>query len=311
MSVEGHSHCHGHGHSHGVQNFNSAFIIGIGLNVAYVLLEGLAGWKYNSLALLSDAGHNLGDVGTLLLAWFAISISKRKSSYRHTYGFGKATILAALINGILLMMAIGALLYESLWRLFEGVPESVNSVSVMVVATIGIVINGVTALLFMKDQKGDLNIRGAFLHMVADALVSAGVVIAGAVILFTGVEWIDPLTSIAICLVIGISSWGLLKSSLHLTMNGVPDGIDVNEVAEYLSQQPSVKNVHDLHIWALSTSQIALTVHIVQDITRIDDQFLDRISHELKDRFNISHPTIQIENTSMHANDLLCGCDES
>lgn len=302
MSVEG--------HNHKTQSFHTAFIIGIGLNITYVVLEALAGWKYNSLALLSDAGHNLSDVGTLLLAWFAISISKRKSSYRHTYGFGKATILAALINGILLMMAVGALLYESLGRLMDGAPESVNSVSVMIVAAFGIVINGVTALLFMKDQKSDLNIRGAFLHMAADAAVSAGVVIAGAVILFTGAQWIDPLTSIAICLVIGISSWGLLKSSLHLTMNGVPDGIDANEVADFIREQPGVKNVHDLHIWAPSTSQIALTAHIIRDVTQIDDQFLACISDDLKDRFNITHPTIQIENTITHADDLFCTPDD-
>ncbi len=298
----------GIGHDHGAvtTNFNMAFLLGISLNIAYVVVEALAGWKYNSLALLSDAGHNLSDVGSLLLAWFAISLLRKKSSYKHTYGFGKATILAALTNGVLLMIAIGALLYESLGRLFEGTPEQPHSVSIMAVAAFGIIINGITAFLFMKDQRHDLNIRGAFLHMAADTAVSAGVVIAGAVIFFTDAYWIDPLMGVLICLVIGISSLKLLKSSLHLTMAGVPEHINTREVEDYLRRQQGVQGVHDLHIWALSTAQIALTVHIVRDVTQIDDQFLARISHDLKEKFDISHPTIQVENTAMHADALFC-----
>lgn len=297
---------HGHDHGHLPHNFRAAFMIGIGLNVAYVAVEAFAGWAYNSLALLSDAGHNLSDVGALLLAWFAMSLLRKKSSYTHTYGFGKATILAALTNGVLLMIAIGALLYESLGRLLEGAPEQSKAAAVMVVAGAGIVVNGVTAFLFMKDRNSDLNIRGAFLHMTADAAVSAGVVVAGAVIFFTGAHWIDPLMSIFICLFIGIGSWGLLKSSLHLTMNGVPEPIDAKEVEAYLRGQPGVKGVHDLHIWALSTSQIALTAHIVRDVSHIDDPFISRVSRDLKTRFNISHPTLQIENMAAHADDLFC-----
>jgi cobalt-zinc-cadmium efflux system protein len=280
-------------------DYSTAFIVGIGLNIAYLTAEVIIGWQYNSLALLSDAGHNLSDVGALLLAWGAFALQKKQASQKHTYGLGKATILAALTNSIMLLIAIGALIYESFLRLTS--PQEVTNPTVMIVtAAFGIVINGVTAFLFMRGGKEDLNIRGAFLHMAADAAVSAGVVGAGLIILFTDAHWIDPIASLAICAVIGLSSWGLLKSSIHLALDGVPKNIDVQAVDSFLRAQAGVKDVHDLHIWALSTSQAALTAHIVYENSVISDEFVTRVAAVLKSKFHIDHTTLQMEHNVTH-----------
>jgi cobalt-zinc-cadmium efflux system protein len=288
-----------HSHEHVPVNYNTAFTIGIGLNIAYLLAEAIIGWRYNSLALLSDAGHNLSDVGSLLLAWGAFALQRKQASSKHTYGLGKATILTALTNGIVLMIAIGALMYESIGRLVH-IEEVSSPIAVIATASFGIFINGITAFLFMRGGKEDLNIRGAFLHMAADAAVSGGVVVAGIVIWFTGAHWIDSIASLLICVVVGFSSWGLLKSSLHLSLDGVPENVDVEAVEAFLRSQAGVKDVHDLHIWALSTSQVALTGHIVCENPAIDDALIARIASTLKSEFNIAHTTLQLEHSVTH-----------
>lgn len=282
------------------------FIIGISLNIIYVLLEAFAGWKYNSLALISDAGHNLSDVGAILLAWLAFSLASKKSTHKHTYGFSKATILIALTNGITLMVAIGAILYESIQRLMHALPVQSAPMTVVVVALLGVFINSATALLFMKSENHDLNIRGVFLHMVADAAISFGVVVAGLIIYFTKANWLDPVASILICVAIGFSAWRLVKSSLHLAMSGVPEQINALEVAAYLQSQPGVVAVYDLHIWAISTTQNALTVHLVRDRETLDDSFLKDISKGLESKFGIDHATIQVEREAIYRHSLFC-----
>ena len=264
------------------------------LNTAFVVIEAVYGWISGSMALIADAGHNLSDVLALLLAWGASVAARRPASERFTYGYKSSTILAALANAGLLLVAIGAILFETLNRIAE--PAPVAGETMVVVAGIGIVINAGTAALFMRGQH-DINIRGAFLHMAADALVSLGVVIAGVAIIMTGERWIDPAVSLAIVAVIAWGTWGLLKDSVAMSMLGVPKGISENEVRAYLSGLPGVEAVHDLHIWPMSTTETALTAHLVMPRGHPGDPFLLELAHELEHHHRIGHPTIQIETT--------------
>jgi cobalt-zinc-cadmium efflux system protein len=284
---------HGHGHTHGAASFNRAFIIGITLNVVFVIIEVFYGWHAGSLALLADAGHNLSDVAGLLLAWGAVAAGRREPDARHTYGWQRASILAAFTNAVLLLVAMGSLMWEAAHRLHSPVP--VEGMTVIVVAAIGVVINGVTAALFMAGREHDINIRGAFVHMAADALVSLGVVFAGMLYLWQGWAWVDPVTSLAIALVIIMSTWGLFRQSLHLLFDGVPDGIDLAAVDALLRSQPGVTEVHDLHVWAMSTTECALTAHLVMPAGHPGDAALEAIAGALQRDFSITHPTLQIE----------------
>ncbi len=288
----GPSHGHSHGHSHAPADFGRAFAVGIGLNLAFVLVEAWYGFASNSLALVADAGHNLSDVMTLILAWVAMVIARRAATAKHTFGFKKGTILVSLGSALFLYAAIGVILWEAFGRLNS--PAPVAGMTVTVVALIGVAINTVTALMFMRGQKDDLNIRGAFLHMAADAAVSGGVVVAGLVIAFTGWNWLDPLISIAIAILVLAAGWGLLRDSLHLTMAGVPSRIDAEKVLDYLTGLPGVTYIHDLHIWAASTTENILTAHLVMPEGG-DDDFLHRVAAELRHDFSIHHTTLQIE----------------
>lgn len=288
------------GHSHAPANFNTAFAIGIALNTAYVLFEVVFGLVGHSLALLADAGHNLSDVLGLLLAWGASAMAKSIPTKRRTYGLRGTSILAALFNAILLLVSVGAIAWEAIRRF--NTPTDVAARTVIWVSLLGIGINAATALMFMSGRKGDLNIRGSFLHMAADAAISAGVVIAGFAILWTGFHWIDPVVSLLICAVIVWGTWDLLRESVNLALQGVPKDVDLAEVERYLAALPGIAKIHDLHVWAMSTTETALTAHLVKQDDRIDDALLDRIQHELHDRFGIEHITVQFE----------CGdCDHS
>lgn len=282
-----------HGHPHARGDFGRAFGIGIVLNVGFVAIEGIVGWQVNSLALLADAGHNLSDVAGLVLAWGAVLAGRLAPDHRHTYGWRRASILAAFANAILLLVAMGALAWEAIGRF--GTPAQTEGFTIIVVAAIGVIVNGLTAALFMSGRSADLNIRGAFLHMAADALVSLGVVAAGALYIWTGWGWVDPVTSLAIATVIVIGSLGLLKQSVHLMFDGVPESVNLVEVRSFLLSQPRVSDVHDLHVWAMSTSDIALSVHLVMPGGCPDDAFLESLASALHDRFAINHPTIQVE----------------
>ncbi len=284
---------HHHNHDHSPSDYNRAFAIGVALNVIYIVVEVTYGFLAGSLALLADAGHNLSDVLGLLLAWGANYLVQRKPTERHTYGWRKSTILAALSNAIILLVAMGAIAWEAVRRFSD--PSPVAGKTIIVVAAIGVVINTATALLFLSGRKKDLNIRGAFLHMAADAGVSAGVVVAGVVILATGRPWIDPVVSLAITAIILVGTWGLLRDSFNLALDAVPAGIDPEAVKTYLSDLPGVTGVHDLHIWAMSTSETALTVHLLKPDARDDDTLIEQASRELHDRFGIEHITIQWE----------------
>ena len=291
-SHAGHAH-DGSGHAHGPANFGRAFAIGIGLNVAFVAIEFAYGVLANSMALVADAGHNLSDVLGLVVAWIASVLSKRPPSARYTYGLGGSSILSALFNAVLLLVAVGAIALEAIQRLLH--PEPVAEVTVMVVAAIGIVINGLTAWLFASGRKGDLNIRGAFLHMVADAAVSAGVVVAAFVILLTGWLWLDPLTSLVIVGVIVWGTWSLLRDSLAMSVGAVPGHIDPQAVRRYLESCAGVSAVHDLHIWPMSTTETALTAHLVVPGGHPGDEFLAITATRLRHSFAIGHSTLQIE----------------
>ncbi|MBY6261653.1 cation transporter [Azospirillum sp. 412522] len=280
-------------HHHGPASYDRSFALGALLNIGFVAVEAIYGLIANSTALMADAGHNLSDVTGLLLAWGAVWLGRRMPEGRYTYGFGNASILASLLNAMILLIAVGAILLEAANRL--AAPEPVAEVTVMVVAMIGIVINGWTAWLFMGGQKQDINLRGAYLHMAADAAVSLGVVVAALAIRFTGWLWLDPLTSIIIALVIVAGTWGLLRDSVRLAMGAVPDGIDRAGVERYLAGLPGVAEVHDLHIWPISTTETALTAHLVRPGMHQDDALLLEISMVLKDRFGVGHATIQME----------------
>jgi cobalt-zinc-cadmium efflux system protein len=289
-----HSHSHSHNHEqHAPQRFDRAFALGIGLNLAYVLVEALYGWHVNSLALLADAGHNLGDVGGLLLAWAAIAAARLQSNDKRTYGWRRASILASFANALLLLVAMGSLGWEALQRLQQ--PEPSAGVTVMVVAAIGVLVNAFTAWLFISGSKDDLNLRGAFLHMAADALVSVGVVAAGALYLWQGWLWLDPVASLIIAAVIVIGSWSLFRQSLHLLFDGVPEQVDLAALRHYLQGLPEVIDVHDLHVWALSTNEVALTAHLRLETLPNDDRFVQAITAELHEHFAIAHSTLQLE----------------
>jgi len=287
-----HHHSHDHSHHHAA-NYDRAFAVGITLNVLFVLIETYYGWRSDSLALLSDAGHNLSDVLGLLMAWGGFYLARLRPSQKHTYGLGRATMMAALFNALILLIAIGGIVWEAIARFSHPVP--IQGGIVMLVAAIGVVINGITAWLFMSGNKHDLNLRGAFLHMAADALVSLGVVIAGALFIWTGWAWLDPAISLVIALVILLSTWGLLRHSLHLSLDGVPASIELDSVRNYLTELSGVSAVHDLHVWAMSTSEIALTVHLVMPDGHPGDDFLCDVTGTLHHDFDIAHATIQVE----------------
>ncbi len=286
-------HDHGAQHHHGPTRYDRSFALGALLNIGFVVVEAVYGLLANSTALLADAGHNLSDVMGLLLAWGAVWLGRRIPKGRYTYGFGNASILASLLNAMILLIAVGAILLEAANRLAD--PQPVGETTVMVVAVIGIVVNAWTAWLFMGGQKQDINLRGAYLHMAADAAVSVGVVVAALAIRFTGWLWLDPVTSIAIAVVIIAGTWGLLRDSVRLALDAVPDGIDRAGVERYLAGLSGVEEVHDLHIWPISTTETALTAHLVRPGTDPDDGLLLEISSVLKDRFGIGHATIQVE----------------
>jgi cobalt-zinc-cadmium efflux system protein len=287
-----HSHG-GHGHSHAPTDFNRAFAIGVALNTGFVVIEAAYGFLANSLALLADAGHNLSDVLGLLLAWGAAALVKRRPTARHTYGMKRSSILASLANAILLLVAVGMIVLEAVQRLQK--PEPVAETTVLWVAAVGIVINTATALMFMRGGKGDINIRGAFLHMAADAAVSLGVVIAAIAVMATGWLWLDPVVSLAIAVVITVGTWSLLTASINLALDAVPANVDRPAIEAYLASLPDVTEVHDLHIWGMSTTEVALTAHLVRPGAPVDDGLLSRAAQELTDRFGIAHSTIQIE----------------
>lgn len=286
-------HSHGPGHSHAPADFGRAFAIGTALNLAFVAVEGLAGLWTGSVALLADAGHNLSDVLGLLIAWGATELAKRPPSERFTYGLRGSSILAAIANGLVLMVAVGAITLEAFQRFND--PPPVPGVTVMIVAGIGILVNGATAMMFARGRKGDVNIRGAYLHMAADAGVSAGVVIAGALILFTGALWLDPLVSLLIVAVILWSTWGLLRESVAMALGAVPREIDPGAVRSMLEGQAGVARVHDLHIWPMSTTEAALTAHLVMPGGHPGDGFLLNMQRRLAHDHGIEHVTLQIE----------------
>ncbi len=288
-----HAHGHVHAHIHAPKNFGAAFATGIALNLGFVFAEAIYGLLANSMALLADAGHNLGDVLGLVVAWIATVLARRQPSPTHTYGLKRGTILAALANAVLLLVAVGAISVEALRRLAQ--PAEVASITVMAVAALGILINGATAWLLFEGRKGDINLRGAYLHMVYDALVSLGVVVAGAAIWLTGWTWLDPLVSLAIAVVILFGTWGLLRGSIGMSLDAVPKGLSLHDVDAFIRGQPGVADVHDLHIWPMSTTETALTCHCVMPGGHPGDAFLVQLAHDLQQRFGIQHATFQIE----------------
>lgn len=283
---------HGHDHHHEITSLNKAFIIGIVLNTGFVVVEFVAGFWYNSLGLISDAGHNLGDVAGLVLAMLAFRLAKMQSNTKYTYGYKKSTVLVSLLNAVILLVAVGFILGESVEKLFH--PRPVDGDAVAWVAGVGVIINAVTAWLFMKDKEKDLNVKGAYLHMAADALVSVGVVVSGIVIQYTGWFVIDPLIGIAIAVMIVVSTWGLLRDSLRLSLDGVPTGTDYEKIGKIISSVPGVKSYHHMHIWALSTTETALTVHLVIDDTKQMEIVKCRLKHELAEA-GIRHATLEFE----------------
>lgn len=291
--AHGHGHSHGHGHCHAPADFGRAFAVGIVLNTAFVIVEATYGFLSGSMALVADAGHNLSDVLGLLIAWGASIAAKKPPSGRFTYGLKSSTILAAFANAVLLLVAIGAILFETLHRFLD--PVETEGWTMIWVAGIGVVINTATALMFMRGRKDDLNIRGAFLHMAADALVSVGVVIAGAAILLTGYFVIDPIVSLVIVAVIAWGTWGLLKDSIKMGLQAVPDNVDQDKVRSFLHDCEGVEAVHDLHIWPMSTTETALTAHLIMPAGHPGDTFLRNIADELKNHHSIGHVTIQVE----------------
>jgi cobalt-zinc-cadmium efflux system protein len=296
-SHTGHGHTHGHGHAHGAPiRADLAFALAALLNFGFVVVEAGFGLVANSNALLADAVHNFGDVLGLLLAWGAASLGRRTPTRRRTYGFGRSSILASLVNAMLLLVGVGAIAVEAIRRLAGSLPSApVASITVMAVAGAGIAINGVTALFFRSERHGDLNARAAFSHLAADAAISAGVVASGFIIWLTGWQWLDPATSLVIVSLILVSTWGLLRESANLVMDTVPAQVDRDAIEDYLRRLPGVTAVHDLHIWGLSTTDIALTAHLVRPGRGTDDAMLMRASDQLRRQFGIGHSTFQIE----------------
>ncbi len=283
----------GHSHGHAPASFGRAFLIGITLNLGFVVIEAIYGLLSHSLSLVADAGHNLSDVLGLALAWGASILVRRLPTQRRTYGLRRSSILVSLFNAVVLLVSIGIIAWEAVLRLLH--PQPVASGIVMAVAAVGIAVNGITAWLFMTGQKHDVNIRGAFMHMASDAVVSLGVVLSAFAMLHTGWLWIDPVVSLAIVVVIAVGTWSLLRESLDLALDAVPDRIDPEQVESYLAALPGVYAVHDLHIWGMSTTEAALTVHLIKPDATLDDALLARINSELHARFGIDHVTVQFE----------------
>ena len=292
-----HSH-HDHSHVPVLTNVNSAFIIGIALNTLFVLIEAIIGFSIHSLSLLSDAGHNLADVGSLALSLLAFRLLKVKSNKKYTYGYRKTTILAALFNAMILLLSVGAIAYEAFARISH--PPALPGKTIAIVAGIGIIINFATAILFLKNKEHDLNIKSAYMHMMADALVSAGIMAGGIIIYYTQLYWIDPLLSIIIVIVILIGTWGLLKESLKLSLDGVPKNIDIQEIKDKAEKIEGIKNLHHIHVWAMSTTENALTAHLVVDKNKEPDE-ITAIKNDLKHKLqhmNIQHITLETEFTN-------------
>ena len=297
---------HRHGHDHAPGAFDRAFLIGILLNGGFVVVEAAYGFAANSMALIADAGHNLGDVLGLVVAYIGARLVRRAASARFSYGLKKSSILAALINALLLLVAVGGIGAEAIRRLLH--PENVDGGTVIAVAAVGIVVNSATALMFARGRKGDLNVRGAYLHMLADAAVSAGVVAAGALTLWTGERWIDPAASLAVAAIILWGTWGLLTEAGAMTLAGTPRGIDPAEVAATLEGLPGVAGTHHLHIWPLSTTETAMTVHLIVGDSVDRDIILAQASDAVRNRFGIAHSTVQIERASPGGDDCGGGC---
>ena len=298
MSEHGHSHgSHSHGghegHTHAPKHFGTAFAVGIALNIAFVGVEAGYGYAANAMSLVADAGHNLSDVLGLVAAWVASVLVRRQRTARFTYGLRGSSILAALFNAVFLLIAMGAVMWEAVVRLLH--PEPVAGVTVMVVAAIGILVNGLTAWLFASGAKGDINIRGAYLHMAADAAVSAGVVVAGLAIWATGLVWIDPAVSLVVAALVVWATWGLLRDSVAMSLGAVPPDISPAAVEGFLRGRPGVSGLHDLHIWPMSTTSVALTAHLVMERGYPGNAFLIETTDELRERFGIGHATLQIE----------------
>jgi cobalt-zinc-cadmium efflux system protein len=293
-------HNHGHGHSHAPADYSRAFAIGLALNLGFVVVEVFYGLVADSVSLLADAGHNLSDVLGLVLAWGAAILSKRQPSSRYTYGWRRSSILAAFLNALILMVVTGGIAWEAIQRFWHPVP--VQGGIVIVVALIGIAINTITALLFMSGRKGDINIRAAFLHMLGDALVSLGVVLAGIGIVLTGWQWLDPAFSLIISAVIVFNTWEVLTESFNLSIDAVPQGIEQQAVYTYLSERPGVAQVHDLHIWGMSTTETALTAHLIMPGGFPGDDFLRQLRQDLQGNFGIHHTTVQIEVSELDCN---------
>lgn len=284
-----------HDHSHHIRHYNRAFAIGVLLNLIFVVIEAGYGFFANSLALLADAGHNLSDVVSLLLAWGANVLASKAATDKRTFGYKKSTVLASLMSSVLLMAALASIAWHAIER-FEN-PQPVTGMTVIVVSLIGVVINTLTALLFVQGQKHDLNIRGAFLHMAADAAVSLGVVIAGIVILFKNWQWVDPVVSLSIVVIVFIGTWGLFKDSLNYATDAVPKNISIEKLKQYFLSIEHVTGVHGLRVWPLSTTESALIVHLVTDNNALNNDFLIEVQHHLHDHFDIEHATIQVESS--------------
>jgi len=282
---------HNHSHTNNVR-LGNALKTGIAINIIFIIFEALYGFLSNSMALIADAGHNLSDVLALVFSWIAIILSQRRATLRYTYGLRRSTILVSLLNTIILLVAVAFIVYETVDRLRN--PVRVNAGNVIIVAAVGIVVNGFTAWLFLKDQKQDLNIRSAFVHFIADTLVSLGVVVTGVIVVFTGIQWFDPAISFVIVGVILYSSYHLLIDSVNLALDAVPEHIDILGVKQYLEAVPKVCDVHDLHVWAMSTTETALTVHLLTS-ARTDTSFIITIQKQLEEKFGIGHATIQVE----------------
>ena len=287
-----HSHEHHHEHVHELTSLNKSFIIGITLNILFVLVEFGIGFYYDSLGLLSDAGHNLGDVASLVLAMLAFRLAKVHPNSRYTYGYKKSTVLVSLLNAVILLVAVGIIIAESIDKLLHPVP--VEGAAIVWTAGVGVIVNAVTAWLFMKDKEKDMNVKGAYLHMAADTLVSVGVVISGIIIMYTGWTLVDPIIGLVIAVIIVISTWGLLHDSLRLSLDGVPVGIDSEKVGQIILAQSGVESFHHLHIWALSTTETALTAHIVIENLRCMEEVKHAVKHQLE-HVGIHHATLEFE----------------
>lgn len=296
-------HAHHHHHAHAIGRLSTIYIVAVALNLAFVIVEAVAGFIGNSIGLLSDAGHNLSDVFSLLLAMVALKLATSHATKRFTYGRRKASVLISLLNAIILLVAVGAIIVESIEKFFT--PTEVSGTLIIWTATVGIVINGLTAWALSRQQQHDINTRGAFLHMLADTLVSVGVVISGVVIHYTGWTLVDPIVGLAIALVILLSTWSLLSESLRMSTDAVPEGFDVDDIRKQIEAQKGVLNVHHLHIWPISTTETALTCHIVIPDAAMLEEVTDRVK-DLLDSFGIHHSTLELETTSSHCHDHDC-----